>query len=398
MRRSPARRWRLQMADKPEEKKQEEMKRESAFIRVVTGAGGVNPQEILEILSIAIIVIHVIMMFMYHIMGVWQLALYNIIVIAYYSYCYTTVREGKIFRGYLLTFIEIVFQMVITMFIIGWESGFYTYVISIIPVYYYISMFVGGINHKKDEHVFTPMIWSFVTLAVVLATYITDQFVTPMVTLETAPLKVAFTFNVFFASMLIIWMSHFFVLGYKNSIDILAKKNTTLDEEASLDPLTGLLNRRGFMDAANDFLIRSQNARQACIVGYVDMNNLKVVNDRFGHEEGDFSLKSIAAVMAKVLSGGKSVVGRIGGDEFAFITVGYTAEADEIEEKVKSNFISFNKSTDKEYNVTASIGMYPIRGGEEISLEDALSYADEALYVAKQTKDRNVLKNVNSQN
>ena len=185
---------------------------------------------------------------------------------------------------------------------------------------------------------------------------------------------------------------------HEDNLSLANETNAQLDTMSRSDPLTGLLNRRGFTDAANDFLIRSQNARQSCIVGYVDMNNLKVVNDRFGHEEGDFSLKSIAAVMAKVLSGGKSVVGRIGGDEFAFITVGYTAEADEIEEKVKSSFIAFNKSTDKEYNVTASIGMYPIKGGEEISLEDALSYADEALYVAKQTKDRNVLKNVNSQN
>ncbi|MCR4616697.1 MAG: GGDEF domain-containing protein [Lachnospiraceae bacterium] len=180
----------------------------------------------------------------------------------------------------------------------------------------------------------------------------------------------------------------------EDNLMVVSKMNVELDTMSRSDPLTGLLNRRGFTDAATDFLNRSIQSANPCIVGYVDMNNLKVVNDRFGHEEGDFSLKSIATIMCSVMSGGRSVVGRIGGDEFAFITVGYTKEADELEEKIKTGFTSFNQSTDKPYNVTASIGMYPVKGGDHISLEDALSYADEALYVAKQTKDRNILKNV----
>lgn len=370
------------MADKPEEKKQEEMKRESAFIRVVTGAGGVNPQEILEILSIAIIVIHVIMMFMYHIMGVWQLALYNIIVIAYYSYCYTTVREGKIFRGYLLTFIEIVFQMVITMFIIGWESGFYTYVISIIPVYYYISMFIGGTDHKKGEHVFTPMIWSFVTLAVVLATYITDQFVTPMVTLETAPLKVAFTFNVFFASMLIIWMSHFFVLGYKNSIDILAKKNTTLDEEASLDPLTGLCNRRTMEVKLEDALgeAKKTGALFSLVMGDIDF--FKRINDTYGHECGDVALVQVAEILKTCVRDG-DVVCRWGGEEFLLLVKGNRNVASNVAERIRArienNVVEYGENR---ITFTMTLGVSTYAPG--YSLESLVTQADENLYYGKE--------------
>ena len=58
-----------------------------------------------------------------------------------------------------------------TLYTIGWDSGFFCYVIAIIPLYYYISMFVTGNNEKeKNEHIFTPMIWSFVTLVILLAT------------------------------------------------------------------------------------------------------------------------------------------------------------------------------------------------------------------------------------
>ena len=77
------------MADEAEKKKST-----SSIVRVVTGQDSVNHQEILEILSIAVIVVHVMMVFLFHIMGVWQLSLYNIIVTAYYSYCYTIVRDS----------------------------------------------------------------------------------------------------------------------------------------------------------------------------------------------------------------------------------------------------------------------------------------------------------------
>ncbi len=370
------------MADKPEVVKQEEIKRESAFIRVVTGAGGVNPQEILEILSIAIIIIHIIMMFMYHIMGVWQLALYNIIITAYYSYCNTIVREGKIFRGYLLTFIEIVFQMVITMFIIGWESGFYTYVISIIPVYYYISMFVGGADKKKGEHVFTPMIWSFVTLAVLLGTYIIDQFVTPVVTLETAPLKVAFTFNVFFASMLIIWMSHFFVLGYKNSIDILAKKNTTLDEEASLDPLTGLYNRRTMETKLDDALegAKKTGALFSLVMGDIDF--FKRINDTYGHECGDVALVQVADILKTCVRDG-DVVCRWGGEEFLLLVKGNRNVASTVAERIRAR-IENNVVEYGEHRITFTMTLGVSTYAPGYSLESLVTQADENLYYGKE--------------
>ncbi len=179
----------------------------------------------------------------------------------------------------------------------------------------------------------------------------------------------------------------------EDNLLVASRKNIELDTISRSDVLTGLLNRRGFMDAAEEFLESACANNIPCIVGYLDMNNLKVVNDRFGHEEGDFSLKSIALVMSEILNGGDSIMGRIGGDEFAFLSLGDNTEAERIEESVRSSFAEFNMTTDKPYNVTASVGMYPVRSGETISLEDALSYADEALYVAKQTKDRNVLKN-----
>ena len=366
------------MADKPEE-----MKRENAFIRVVTGIGGINHQEILEILSVAIIIIHVVMVFMYHLMGVWQLALYNIIVTAYYSYCLTVVREGKVFKGYLLTFIEIVLQMVITMFIIGWDSGFFCYVIAIIPLYYYISMFVTGNNEKeKNEHIFAPMIWSFVTLAILLITYVTSQFVNPIVAMDSRALKGAFIFNVFFSVLLVIWMSHFFVLGYRSSIDILSNKNASLDEEASIDPLTGLVNRRTMEMSLDKALEEAKKSGALFSLVMGDIDFFKRINDTYGHDCGDVALVAVADILKTCVRDG-DVVCRWGGEEFLLLVKGNRNVASNVAERIRAR-IENNVVEYGEHKITFTMTLGVSTYAPGYSLEALVTQADENLYYGKE--------------
>ena len=251
------------MADETEKKTHT-----STFVRIVTGQDSVNHQEILEILSIAVILVHVMMVFLFHIMGVWQLSLYNIIVTAYYSYCYTTVREGKVRQGYILTFIEIIVQLIFSTLIVGWGVGFYSYVIALIPLYYYINMFLG----RGSDHPFTPFIWSMITFALFLGSFILSLNVSPVKELEMAEKVTIFIFNTFFAFQLIIWMSHFLVLGYKKSLSDMAEKNATLDAAAGQDPLTKLFNRRTMeesLDAALE-LAKKNGTIFSLVMGDID--------------------------------------------------------------------------------------------------------------------------------
>lgn len=177
----------------------------------------------------------------------------------------------------------------------------------------------------------------------------------------------------------------------EENLAIMKQNNIELDNLSRLDPLTGLFNRRGFTDDAEKLLSSIIEEGKRGVVGYADMNNLKIVNDRFGHEEGDFALKSIAEVLKKVL-GDEAVIGRIGGDEYAFAAGGVTDSEKEITQKLASSFKEFNLKTTKPYNVTASCGLYYIEGHDNVTLDEALAYADEKLYVAKQNKDRRILK------
>ena len=124
------------------------------------------------------------------------------------------------------------------------------------------------------------------------------------------------------------------------------------------------------------------------------LNNLKIINDRYGHEEGDFSLKAIADRLAEA-AGSEGVAGRIGGDEFACVRPYDAARegADALEE-LYAAFSRFNEQSDKKYNVTISAGACVLEPGSSMSLEEALSVADERLYEVKKQRSKEVAKGV----
>ena len=158
------------------------------------------------------------------------------------------------------------------------------------------------------------------------------------------------------------------------------------------DPLTGILNRRGFYIEAEQKMQEIHRDRKKLLLVYIDMNNLKIINDQFGHEEGDFSLKLIGKFL-KELTKENGIAGRIGGDEYACaLTYNVEDEGALFAGKVYETFAKFNQASSKDYNVTVSIGMYEMPWDSELTLEDALARADENLYEAKKYKPDSVFK------
>ena len=125
------------------------------------------------------------------------------------------------------------------------------------------------------------------------------------------------------------------------------------------------------------------------------MNNLKIINDRYGHEEGDYSLHTIAEILAEIVQKeqtGDGVVARIGGDEYACALM--TEKKKELLlQELYDAFTVRNEQSDKPYNVTVSIGACALEPGDEHSLADALSLADEQLYEVKKLRKKGCRKN-----
>lgn len=173
----------------------------------------------------------------------------------------------------------------------------------------------------------------------------------------------------------------------------LRENNIVLDALSKSDVLTGILNRRGFEDSAEQLLDLNRQSGKDTLAIYVDMNNLKIINDRYGHEEGDFSLHLIAETLSTIMKNSGGLAGRIGGDEFACVlTHQGTDRGEDFIRQIYDAFDTFNKNSSKSYNVTVSAGGCLIEADSELSLAQALKVADEQLYHAKRLRTKEVEK------
>ncbi len=160
--------------------------------------------------------------------------------------------------------------------------------------------------------------------------------------------------------------------------------------QASHDALTGLVNRREFERRLQDGLEVARVGTQAHVMCYLDLDRFKVVNDTSGHLAGDNMLREIAALVKDAVRDSDTVA-RIGGDEFALLLVGCPLEkAIQIAEDVSTAIRDFRFVwKDKIFTVGVSIGMVEI-GRESTTVEDVMSAADSACYVAKSQQEGRV--------
>ncbi|WBO21081.1 GGDEF domain-containing protein [Sphingomonas abietis] len=163
----------------------------------------------------------------------------------------------------------------------------------------------------------------------------------------------------------------------------LAAKLRTL---AVNDPLTGVLNRRGFHEAALRAVSNGRRQHQSITACIADIDHFKSINDRFGHTAGDNTLKYICDRLTEGLRGG-DLVGRVGGEEFAMLLVNSSAEqAAEAMERIRADIAAGYAEDGAPTPVTASFGVAPVAFGTtspEQMLLDAFDQADRALYRSK---------------
>ena len=152
---------------------------------------------------------------------------------------------------------------------------------------------------------------------------------------------------------------------------------------ASMDPLTGMFNRRGFAEATSRVIEREANGGRPVTVMIFDIDHFKSINDRFGHPAGDEILKLFAAVVVNSLRI-SDLSGRIGGEEFAALLPCSLEEAVIVAERVREAFEGSGIVDDTgAVATTVSIGVAGGPAGTE--LEVLLAAADTALYQAKRS-------------
>lgn len=147
--------------------------------------------------------------------------------------------------------------------------------------------------------------------------------------------------------------------GYRN-IQYQRYMINQIDDISKHDFLTGLYNRSGFYDQLDRMISNSgYNLNQRIIVSSIDLDGLKNINDKFGHDDGDHAIKSVAKALKSVDLNNK-ICARFGGDEFV-LCAPITDEASakkKICDSINSYLDNINSIKIKEYTLSVSIGAY----------------------------------------
>jgi len=167
------------------------------------------------------------------------------------------------------------------------------------------------------------------------------------------------------------------------------ERNLLLDTISKIDELTSVYNRRGFFTQANSIICSPINEGRDALIVFADLDSLKIINDRFSHEDGDFAIKNAAKILRDSFRS-SDIIGRIGGDEFSVLAMVENATSEEVIEIVKARVAAatnaFNASHDKPYVVHMSVGMYAFKCGHDVELSKILAQADNVLYDQKKNK------------
>ena len=154
---------------------------------------------------------------------------------------------------------------------------------------------------------------------------------------------------------------------------------------ATTDSLTGVANRRSFIQRASLEVERALRFKGSLSFLALDIDHFKKINDSFGHAAGDQALIAVANALSRSLRG-VDILGRVGGEEFAVVlpetdAAGAAAAAERLRHSVQALDLQINSVRAP---ITVSIGVAQFSAGMS-HLSDAMSRADAALYLAKQT-------------
>jgi diguanylate cyclase (GGDEF)-like protein len=152
------------------------------------------------------------------------------------------------------------------------------------------------------------------------------------------------------------------------------------------DELTGLYNRRGFLELARLQLSNAQRESRSALLFFVDLNGMKQINDNLGHEEGDRALNETADVLREAFRA-NDVIARLGGDEFVALMLDATCtQIDVFGTRIRQAMALRNARDDRRYRLSASVGAAAYEAAPHETIESLLVKADALMYEQKRAR------------
>ena len=161
---------------------------------------------------------------------------------------------------------------------------------------------------------------------------------------------------------------------------------TSLHFLSLIDELTGLHNRRGFVTLGEQHLKLTRRRGLRTSLVFVDLDDLKYINDSFGHREGDYALQQVARALRECFRD-SDIIARLGGDEFCALLSDASESSEEVvRERLQRLLESHNETAQRRYRLSVSLGVVEVIA--PVGLEHDIARADALMYAQKRSKQK----------
>jgi diguanylate cyclase (GGDEF)-like protein len=154
-----------------------------------------------------------------------------------------------------------------------------------------------------------------------------------------------------------------------------------------IDELTGLFNRRRFFILADQYLKVAIRTKKRLSLLFIDMDNLKWINDHHGHNEGDQALIDLANILKKSFRE-SDIIARIGGDEFVVLSEATDKNSQIFTTRLHENIKDYNAKGSRRFTLSISVGASQFDPNHTISIDEFLAKADASMYAQKRKKSK----------
>lgn len=362
-----------------------QLKRFTKYVKDVWNGDRIPSQENkFKALCVVLGIIHLYLAIFFFMTEIYILSLYNICSAIYYISSGTKIKHNSDFyKLFVTTYIEVTTFAVLSTVLIGWNYGFMLYVIVLSPVSFFMTYALPG----QKRSLSTPALFSMISLLVFITTRIHWESRGIIIAGTATDKMITLTYNLnciisFFA---VIILSVFFSQEIRLREKELEKRNSQLSDISSVDPLTGLYNRRSMDKFLDEAVALVKENGQLFTVTIGDIDNFKMVNDIHGHNVGDDVLMMVAKTIKETLPE-KSTLCRWGGEEFLIMLPVPEADAIPVIESVRYAISQQIVPVEKKdgylnLSVTMTFGMSQYIHG--FNIEKIISIADENLYKGK---------------
>jgi diguanylate cyclase (GGDEF)-like protein/PAS domain S-box-containing protein len=164
------------------------------------------------------------------------------------------------------------------------------------------------------------------------------------------------------------------------------RTENALRDLSLIDELTKVYNRRGFMTLAEQQIKVAHRTKKEMSIFYADLDDLKKINDTYGHDEGDAVLVEAAAILRDAFRD-SDIIARLGGDEFAVLTIDVAeGKASSLARRLREKIAARNSRPGQEYPVSFSLGTARYDPDKPCSLAELITSADKRMYQDKSAK------------